>query len=122
MEARTIARVHALGRVAFGAGLSVAPGVVAGAWVGAPADTPGGQVLSIAMGGRDVAIGLGAFRALGRRRGAASWIRAGMLADTADLIATVRAGDELPPLVVPLVGAMAASSVVLGAWLQATLD
>ena len=122
METRTIARAHALGRVAFGAGLALAPGLVAGAWVGAPADRPGGQVLAIAMGGRDVAIGLGAFRAIGQGRGAASWVRAGMLADSADLVATIRAGDDLPPLIVPVVGAMAAASVLLGAWLQAALD
>src|SRR5688572_16417901 len=112
METRTIARVHALGRVTFGAGLALAPGLVAGAWVGAPADRPGGQVLAIAMGGRDVAIGLGAFRAISQGRGAASWVRAGMLADSADLVATIRAGDDLPPLIVPVVGALAAGSVL----------
>jgi hypothetical protein len=122
METRTIARLHALGRVAFGAGLAFAPGVVAGAWVGAPADRRGVQVLAIAMGGRDMAIGLGAFRAIGQGRGGASWVRAGMLADSADLAATIRAGDELPPFMVPAVGALAAGSVLLGAWLQAALD
>ena len=122
MDARTIARVHSLGRVALGAGLVVAPGLVAGTWVGAPADRPGGQVIAIAMGARDVGLGLGMFHAAGRPRGVRPWLRAAILADAADLVATVRARDDLPPFAVPLVAGMAAGSVALGAWLHTALD
>ncbi len=45
-----------------------------------------------------------------------------MLADAADLVATLRARDALPPLAVPAVAALAGGSVVLGAWLQAAVD
>src|SRR5688572_15403339 len=96
MDARTLVRAQALGRIAFGAALLVAPGAVAGAWVGGPAERGGGRVLAVSMGARDLAIGVGALRAVGRSDGAAAWIRAGVLADTADLVATLRERDELP--------------------------
>jgi hypothetical protein len=122
MDARTVARAQALGRIGLGTGLLLAPGVVAGAWVGAPADRPGGRVLAAAMGARDVGLGVGLLRAVGRRGGARAWMRAGVVADAADLVATLRARDDLPPFGAAAVAAMAAASVLVGAWLQGALD
>jgi len=122
MTARTLARLQAAGRAALGAGLAAAPGLVAGAWVGAPADRRPGQALAIGLGARDVALALGTLRALSARRGARPWLRAGIAADLGDLVATLRARDELPPLAVPVVAAVAGGSVLLGAYLQAALD
>ena len=45
-----------------------------------------------------------------------------MLADAADLVATLRGRGSLPPAAVPVVAALAGGSVVLGAWLQRELD
>jgi hypothetical protein len=122
MTARSLARLQAVGRLAAGGGLAFAPGLVAGAWVGGAADTRDGQVLAIGLGARDVAIALGTLRALRARRGAAAWLRAGILADAADLAATLRARDSLPPLAVPAVAAIAGGSVLLGTYLQSALD
>jgi hypothetical protein len=122
MTARTLARIQAAGRLAAGGGLVVAPAVVAGAWAGAAADTRDGHVLAIGLGARDVAIALGTLNALRSRRGAGAWLRAGVVADAADLLATLRARDTLPPLAVPAVVAIAGGSVVLGAYLQSALD
>ena len=122
MTARTLARLQALGRLGIGAGLVVAPGVVGGAWVGAPADERDGQVLAIGLGGRDVALALGTLRALAAGHGARPWLRAGIVADTADLVATLRARDRLAPVAVPVTVAIAGGSILLGAWLQATAD
>src|SRR3954447_21822474 len=122
MDARTIARVHSLGRVALGTGLVLAPGLVAGSWVGAPADRPGGQVIAVAMGARGVGLGLVMFRAAGRPRGVRPWLRAAILADAADLVATVRARDDLPAFALALLPGMAAGAVALGAWLDDDLD
>lgn len=122
MDARTLARAQALGRIAFGAALIVAPGAVAGPWVGDPAERAGGRVLAVSMGARDLALGVGQLRAVGRSGGAAAWIRAGVLADTADLVATLRERDALPAVSVPGVAALAAASAALGAWLQAVVD
>jgi hypothetical protein len=122
MDARSLARLQALGRLALGAGLMATPGAVAGGWVGGVADKPEGQALAIALGARDIGLAVGALRALGAGYGAGSWIRAGMLADAADLGATLRARDSLPALAVPAVAALAGGSLVVGAWLQAVLD
>ena len=43
MTPRTLATLHAAGRVAFGAAMTAAPGPVLGPWVGTPASTPGGR-------------------------------------------------------------------------------
>jgi hypothetical protein len=122
MTARTLARLQAAGRLLAGGGLTFAPGVVAGGWVGAAADKRDAQLLAIGLGARDVAIALGTLGALHSRRGASAWLRAGVLADAADLVATLRARDELPPLAVPAVVAIAGGSVLLGAYLQSALD
>ncbi|HKH18057.1 MAG TPA: hypothetical protein VKA57_11070 [Solirubrobacteraceae bacterium] len=122
MDARALVRWQALGRLAIGTGLVVVPGAVAGGWVGGVADRREGQALAIGLGARDVALAAGALRALGTRHGAGAWVRAGMLADAADLFATLRARDSLPPLALPAVVALAGGSLLLGAWLQAASD
>jgi len=122
MDARTLAYLQSIGRIALGSGLAVAPGLVAGPWVGAVADRPGGRALASAMGARDVALGLGTLRAVAQRRGARPWVRAGMLADAADFAVTFRVRRSLPPVAAPLVCVMAGGSVLLGAWLQASVD
>ena len=122
MDARSLARLQALGRLGLGAGLVLAPGVFAGGWVGGVADRREGQALSIAAGARDVAIALGALRALGTGKGAGGWLRAGVLADAADAFATWRARDSLPALAAPTVLALAGGSAALGLWLQAAVD
>jgi hypothetical protein len=122
MSPRTLARLQALGRLAIGGGLVVAPSVVAGGWVGGVADKRDGQALAIGLGGRDVAIALGTLRALRAGHGAGPWLRAGIVADAADLAGTLRARDQLPPLALPAVAAIAGGSILLGAWLQAATD
>ncbi len=122
MTARTLARLQAYGRVVLGGGLVLAPGLVAGGWVGGVADRRDGQALAIGLGARDVALAVGTLRALSSRRGARGWLRAGIVADAADLVATLRARDALPPLAVPAVAAIAGGSVLLGAYLQSALD
>jgi hypothetical protein len=122
VTARSLARLQAAGRLVAGAGLAFAPGVVAGGWVGAAADKRDGQLLAVGLGARDMAIAVGTLNALRSRRGAAARLRAGVAADAADLAATLRARDTIPPLAVPAVVAIAGGSVLLGAYLQSALD
>src|SRR4051812_16515708 len=96
MDARTLARLHALGRVAVGAAYVAVPGPAARAWVGTDGSRPAANVLAAAIGARDAAIGLGELRAVGAGYGARPWVRAGLLADLADLVATLRAREDLP--------------------------
>ena len=122
MDARTLARLQALGRVAIGAALTLAPERVGAGWIGEDASRPATQVAISALGARDLAIGLGAAYAAGQGHGAGPWLRAGILADATDFAATLRARDHLSPLAVVGVGALAAGSALLGLWLSRELD
>ena len=122
MDARSLARIHALGRVVVGAALTVAPGRAGAGWFGRDAGRPGTRVATRALGARDVAIGLGTAYAAGQDDGARPWLRAGVLADATDLAATLRARDDLSTAAVVGVGVIAGGSVLLGLWFQAALD
>jgi hypothetical protein len=122
MDPRAAAQQHAAGRAVVGAALTLAPGIAARAWIGRDAAAPGAQVVTTAMGARDLAIALGALRAIRAGRGARPWLLAGVLADAADLVATLRARDALPATAVAGVSALAAGSAAAGAWLARALD
>jgi hypothetical protein len=122
MEPRDVARLHALGRIAVGAALTAAPERSGRAWVGELGRRPGAAVLTTGLGARDLAIGAGIASALRRGHGANPWMRAGVLADTADLVATLRARRHLPPLAVAGVALLAAGSAAVGLWAQSAVD
>lgn len=118
MEDRSRARTFALGRIAVGGGLLLAPGLIGGGWIGFDAASgPGARVLLRALGARDLALGFGLKAALDRDAATRGWLEAGLVADGTDLAATLTAGDDLPLTGRVLVGAMAAGGVALGAWL-----
>src|SRR5829696_5343387 len=73
MTPRSLARLQATGRVVLGAGIAAAPSLIAGGWVGAVADKPGGRALAIGLGARDVGIALGTAAALRNGYGARAW-------------------------------------------------
>jgi hypothetical protein len=122
MDARSLARLHGAARLAVGAAYVAAPGLASKAWIGADGGRPGVAVIARAFGARDGAIGLGVLRAVGAGYGAGPWVRAGVLADAADLVATLRARDSLPALQVAGVTLIAAGSVAVGVWLDRMLD
>jgi hypothetical protein len=122
MDARTLARLHGAARLAVGAAYVAAPGLAARAWIGADGDRASVGVLARAFGARDGAIGLGVLRAVGAGYGARPWVRAGVLADAADLVATLRARDALPAHQVAGVAVIAACSVAIGLWLDRMVD
>ena len=96
MDARTVAMPIAAARIAIGAALMIVPGRIATRWVGPPGDEPGAQLLTVATGARDLAVGAGTALALRNGSGARNWVLAGAIADVADLAATVRYRDALP--------------------------
>jgi hypothetical protein len=96
MDARALAMAIAVARVAFGVALMLVPGRVASRWIGPPGEEPGAQVLTVATGARDLAVGAGTAIALRSGSPARTWILAGAFADVADLATTVRYRDALP--------------------------
>jgi hypothetical protein len=121
MDPRDVATQHALGRVGMGVALVAVPRLVAEPWIGRAGAAPGTQVITAAMGARDLAIGLGTIRALRAGRGARPWLQAAVLADAVDLLATLRARRDLPAFGVATVTAIAAGSAALGLWLHTRL-
>ena len=90
MDARAVALVIAAGRIAIGAALMLVPRRMAAGWIGSPGAEPGPQVLTVATGARDLAVGAGTAIALRSGSSARTWVLAGAFADVADLVATVR--------------------------------
>jgi hypothetical protein len=90
----------AAGRVGLGLAALAWPSVPARPWVGDGADDLAARVLGRALGGRDLALGLGALRALqqpaGRADPARAWLAAGALSDALDVAASLASWRDLP--------------------------
>jgi hypothetical protein len=112
MKPLDAARGLALGRVALGAGLLLAPATLGRPWVGAVADRPGAQVVLRGFGARDVILGGIALHLLGRGPAGPRALQACAVADAVDAGATLAAIRELPPLGAGLVAALAAGAAV----------
>ena len=110
---REVAIGLSIGRVVVGGALVVAPAKTVAPWVGPEAALTASQVVTRAMGGRDVALGLGTLAAM-REGCVRPWLAAGVLADATDLVATAIAGRALPPAGRTGVMALAAGATVAG--------
>ena len=95
---RVLATGLALNRTLFGATYLFAPEKAGDSWIGRVARRPGTQVMVRSQAARDIALGLGALAALGRRRDreARTWLAAHALADGVDTAATWAARNRLP--------------------------
>lgn len=93
---RRLALGLALARVGLGAVATVSPEVVARPWVGDEAQTTGSRVLARALGGRDVALGLGALLAARRGTAIGPWVAMAALADIVDTSVTAATFEALP--------------------------
>ena len=113
MNAALTARLIAAGRIGFGIALMLAPGRVTAPWLGRDADRLGTRVVTRGLGARDLALGAGALAV--SESELRPWVAAAVVADAADLLATLAAGDSLPLAGRALVGAVASGGVVLGA-------
>lgn len=122
MDPRTIARLIALGRVAIGATLIAAPEAVGERWIGGAGRTRGAQVVLMAVGARDLALGLGTAWALGGGEPSRTWLLAGVAADATDLVVTFRHRDAVPTPAFAGVAILAGGAAALGLWLQSELD
>jgi hypothetical protein len=98
MDPAPLARALAVSRVAYGAGMALAPGAAAAVWVGRGARDPRTQVLARALGARDLVLGAGGLVALqrGDRQAARPWFAAQVLTDSVDCVATLLGGRALP--------------------------
>ena len=110
------AKLYAVGRLAYSAGLIFAPAQVAGAWIGKDAAAGAGAQIGVrGLAGRDVALAVGLLAAARRGRGPRPWLILCAIGDLADLLATLVAPpDELPPNSRVGTIALAGGSAVVG--------
>jgi hypothetical protein len=116
MEARTLAKQVAYGRIAVGAALMLAPRTVTTPWLGPVAESPGGKVLAATFGARDLAVGAGTAYALHRGGAARPWLLAAAFTDAVDAVATLAARRALPSPGAPGTVVMATTAAALGLW------
>lgn len=102
VDHRQLVRALAAGRVAVGAALTVAPGVAGRTWIGPTARDPKTKVMIRAMGGRDLAMGLGTLRALEHGGDVRSWTVLSAACDAVDAAASVLALRRLGPRALPV--------------------
>lgn len=113
MDPRQLIRLIAAGRIGFGVALLAAPERTTTLWFGRDAGRAGTQVAVRAVGARDLALGLGALTA--DQASLRSWTLGAILADTGDLVATVKGGASLPIVGRALVSLLALSAAAGGA-------
>ncbi len=113
MDARTLARLIAIGRIGFGAGLLLAPDRLTAPWLGRDAGRAGTQVAARGLGARDVALGVGTLAASGGDA-LRPWLAGAVAGDLGDLVATLVAGDGLPLSGRVMVGGLASGATALG--------
>jgi hypothetical protein len=108
MDAALLARLSALGRLGFGVGLITRPALLTQAWIGRDALRAGPQVLTRALGTRDLVLGAGTLATRGREQ--QRWLLAALAADGTDL--AVSAADPGLPLRGRLIVSLAAGTGV----------
>ena len=94
---RILAGLISLGRFVFGVAFIAEPKLMERAWIGKQARLPGAQLLTRAVGARDLALGIGGLQALTRNDGSARpWLAAAAVCDAVDFGATWTAGRGIP--------------------------
>jgi len=94
---RILAAVISLGRFLIGAIFIANPKIMDQAWIGKQAKLPGSQLLSRAVGARDLTLGAGGLQAAVRNDGSARpWLAAAAVCDAVDFGATYTAGRGIP--------------------------
>jgi hypothetical protein len=104
----------AAGRIAVGAGFLLNPSRSMRTWIGRDSDLASAQVITRALGARDLVLGAGTLASLDGGQGAERWLQASLVADATDLLATIAHRRELPRAGRALVIAVAATAVTLG--------
>ena len=113
---RILTAFISLGRILFGSVFISQPKVMDQGWIGKQARLPGAQVLTRAVGARDLALGLGGLQAAVRNDGSARpWMAAAALCDAVDFGATYAAGRKIPRSARTSVLAVAAGAAIVSA-------
>ena len=85
-------------RLGLGVVALTLPAAPARPWIGAAAGQPAAETLARALGGRDVALGLGTLLARGDGSDVGRWLAMSAIADASDVLATLIGWRSRPPL------------------------
>jgi hypothetical protein len=88
MDLAQLARGLCASRIAFGAGLILAPGLYGRFWIGPDARDDRARLLARSLGVRELALGAGGLAALrsGNRESARQWLAAGAATEAVDVL------------------------------------
>jgi hypothetical protein len=115
-QAVSTARALALGRLALGIAMAVAPRAATSPWIGADAERPGTQVAVRAFGAREAFLGFLGYHVAGRPGVGRRTISAMAALDTFDAAITIAARRALPASGVAVVTAIAGTSAIAHVW------
>jgi len=116
MEPRTVGTAVSATRIAFGAGMVLAPSRFARSWTGPGARRRPSRVLGRAVGAREVAIGAGGMLAArsGDDADVRRWFALGALPEAADVVLALTDGPRTPSRLAG--AAMAAATAAAAAY------
>ncbi len=109
-------------RVAYGAGLILAPERLAQRWLGSAAGLPPTQVPLRGMGAREIVVHGAAIAAVLQDAPLRPFLAASIAGDLADVVATVAGRRGLPDGAAPATVAVAGGSALLTAAIAAVVD
>jgi len=95
-RARQLATINGIARCVVGGAALALPRLPLAPWVGEAGGQEAVRLLARALGGRDVALGIGVLLALRHDAPVRGWVEAGGLADAGDVLVTLAALKELP--------------------------
>jgi hypothetical protein len=108
-------------RIGIGSLAIVAPGLAMRLWLSADGRSDQVKAMGLAVGARDVVLGLGTLRALRGDGNPALWLKYGAIADAADGIGTIRTFRREPSNPRMLTALMAVSFSAIG-WVLSRQD
>jgi hypothetical protein len=109
-------------RVAYGAGLLVAPSRLTAAWLGPAAGDGPVQVPVRGLGARELVLHGAALADALRGRPLRGWLAASIAGDLTDIAATAAGRHDLPAGAAPKTAAVAGVSALASAWVALTVD
>ncbi len=122
MNPRQGARALAIGRVALGAGLLLAPGAVGRGWLGELAGRPAIQSVLRGFGVRDMVIGMIAMHTLENPQVGPRWQRTCAACDAVDAVAALAAARDLPLRGTLGVAVLGGGAAAAGLWFAGQLQ
>ena len=117
MNPKAVGKAISAGRLLFGVGMMAAPKLVMARWVGeAESERPAMDMITRSLGAREILLGFIGLH-VAERDGVnkRTWQSMAFL-DATDLAVTALRRDSLPPVALPMIGAIAGGAVAAQLW------